>query len=107
MVRRNYEKIYNLFFINADILFTNKSWEVIWEENFDNLDNWIIETGNGSWGWGNGELQYYKPENVEIVEVPEETGNNAVQITAKEESGADITDQWGNPLHYTSGQYKI
>ena len=27
--------------------------EVIWEENFDNLDNWIIETGNGSWGWGN------------------------------------------------------
>ena len=26
--------------------------EVIWEENFDNLDNWIIETGNGSWGWG-------------------------------------------------------
>ena len=78
--------------------------EVIWEENFDNLDNWIIETGNGSWGWGNGELQYYKPENVEIVEVPEETGNNAVQITAKEESGSDITDQWGNPLHYTSGR---
>ena len=23
--------------------------EVIWEENFNNLDNWLIETGNGSW----------------------------------------------------------
>ena len=45
---------------------------VIWEENFNNLENWIIETGNGSWGWGNGELQYYKSENIEIVEVPED-----------------------------------
>ena len=44
--------------------------EIIWEENFDDLENWIIETGNGSWGLGNGELQYYKPVNVEIVEVP-------------------------------------
>ena len=78
--------------------------EIIWEENFDNLNNWIIETGNGSWGWGNGELQYYKSENIEIVEIPEEMGNNAVQITAKQESGVDITDQWGNPLSYTSGR---
>ena len=77
--------------------------EVIWEENFDNLDNWIIETGNGSWGWGNGELQY-KSENIQVIEVPNENGNNAVQITAKEESGSEITDQWGNPLNYTSGR---
>ena len=78
--------------------------DIIWEENFDNLNNWIIETGNGSWGWGNGELQYYKSENIEIVEIPDEIGNNAVQITAKQESGADIIDQWGNPLNYTSGR---
>ena len=78
--------------------------EIIWEENFDNLDNWIIETGNGSWGWGNGELQYYKSENIQVIEVPNENGNNAVQITAKEESGSEITDQWGNPLNYTSGR---
>jgi len=78
--------------------------EVIWEENFDNLENWIIETGNGSWGWGNGELQYYKAENVEIIDVPNENGNNALQITAKQESGPGITDQWGNPLNYTSGR---
>ena len=54
--------------------------EIIWEDNFDDLENWIIETGNGSWGWGNGELQYYKEENIDIVEVPGETGNNAVQM---------------------------
>ena len=77
---------------------------VIWEENFDNLDNWVIETGNGSWGWGNGELQYYKSENIDIVEVEGETGNHAVRITAKQESGSGITDQWGNPLNYTSGR---
>ena len=78
--------------------------EVIWEENFDNLENWIIETGNGSWGWGNGELQYYKAENVEVIDLPNENGNNALQITAKQESGPGITDQWGNPLNYTSGR---
>ncbi len=78
--------------------------EVIWEENFDNLENWIIENGNGSWGWGNGELQYYKSENVEIIDLPNENGNNALQITAKQESGPGITDQWGNSLNYTSGR---
>jgi len=78
--------------------------DVIWEENFDNLDNWVIETGNGSWGWGNGELQYYKSENIDIIAVEGETGNHAVRITAKQESGSGITDQWGNPLNYTSGR---
>ena len=62
--------------------------EVIWEENFDNLDNWIIETGNGSWGWGNGELQYYtdRSENV-VVE------DGMLKITAIQESfeGAGYT----------------
>ena len=43
---------------------------IIWEENFSDLDNWIIETGNGSWGWGNGELEYYHENNVEIAEIP-------------------------------------
>ena len=77
---------------------------VIWEENFDNLDNWMKVTGNGSWGWGNGELEFYKEENVQISEVPNEQGNNALHITAQEESGPEIVDQWGNPLYYTSGK---
>jgi len=78
--------------------------EIIWEEDFDNLDNWMKITGNGSWGWGNGELEFYQEENVEIAEVPDEPGNNALHITALEESGPGIVDQWGNPLSYTSGK---
>ena len=77
---------------------------LIWEENFDSLDNWIIETGNGSWGWGNGELEYYHENNVNIAEIPGEPGNNALLLTARRESGPGITDQWGNPLNYTSGR---
>jgi beta-glucanase (GH16 family) len=77
---------------------------LIWEEEFDNLDNWLKETGNGSWGWGNGELEYYKPENAVVAPIPGEPGNNGLRITAKQESGPDITDQWGNPLQYTSGK---
>ncbi len=78
--------------------------DVIWEENFNNLENWIIETGNGSWGWGNGELECYLEGNVDITEIPGEPGNNALRITARQESGPHITDQWGNPLNYTSGR---
>lgn len=78
--------------------------ELIWQEDFNDLDSWIIETGNGSWGWGNGELQYYKAENVSVVPLGDEPGNNALRITARQESGAGIVDQWGNPLQYTSGR---
>jgi len=78
--------------------------DLIWEDNFDNLNNWMILTGNGSWGWGNGELEFYHEDNVEISEIPGEPGNNGLRITAREESGPEIVDQWGNPLDYTSGK---
>ena len=77
---------------------------LIWEDNFDTLDNWLKVTGNGYWGWGNGELEYYKNENVDIADVPGEPGNKALRLVAKQESGAGIVDQWGNPLQYTSGK---
>ncbi len=96
------------FLFLSIILFTVKSsaqiGDLIWEDSFNDLDNWILETGNGSWGWGNGELEYYKPENATINEIPGEPGNNALMITAKEETGPDIVDQWGNPLNYTSAR---
>lgn len=77
---------------------------LIWEENFDNLENWNTDIGNGYWGWGNGELQYYLDDNVSIDPVPGEPGNNALHIVAKQETGPGIVDQWGNPLNYTSGK---
>jgi len=93
-----------IFLIFISEFSTAQIGEIIWEENFDNLDNWLIETGNGSWGWGNGELQYYSEDNVEISEIPNEPGNNGLHIIGKEESDSDIVDQWGNSLNYTSGK---
>ncbi len=77
---------------------------MIWEDDFNDLDNWIKITGNGSWGWGNGELEFYKEENAVVAPISGEAGNNALLITAKQESGPGIVDQWGNPLNYTSGK---
>ena len=43
-------KKYIIWFLLIEISFSQiNPGEVIWEENFDNLDNWIIETGNGSY----------------------------------------------------------
>jgi beta-glucanase (GH16 family) len=78
--------------------------DLIWEDQFTDLDDWIVLTGNGSWGWGNGELQYYSEDNVDIAAVPGEPGNTALRLTARAETGPDIVDQWGNPLSYTSGR---
>lgn len=78
--------------------------DLIWSDEFDDLAHWLKVTGNGNWGWGNGELQYYRNENVDIAAVPGEPGNNALRIVAKQESGPGIVDQWGNPLNYTSGK---
>ena len=78
--------------------------DLIWEDEFVDLDNWIIQTGNGYWGWGNGELEFYSEDHVEISNIPGEPGNTGVLITARQESGPGIVDQWGNALDYTSGK---
>ncbi|MBW6513205.1 MAG: family 16 glycosylhydrolase [Candidatus Syntrophosphaera sp.] len=78
--------------------------DLLWADDFNDLGNWIIETGNGSWGWGNGELQFYQAANVTISEISGGPGNNALRITARQETGPNIVDQWGNPLSYTSGR---
>jgi len=78
--------------------------EILWEDGFETLDNWMPLEGNGSWGWGNGELQYYQADNVSIAAIPGEPGNTGLRIEARAESGPGIVDQWGNPLFHTSGR---
>jgi len=69
--------------------------KLVFEENFEgpnlNLSKWEYDLGNGVWGWGNGELEYYRKskENVYIE-------NNQLHIKAKVES-------YGNQ-EYTSGK---
>jgi beta-glucanase (GH16 family) len=55
--------------------------DLVWQDEFDgtsvNSSNWTFETGGH--GWGNNELQYYRPENTKIQD-------GHLVITAKKES---------------------
>jgi beta-glucanase (GH16 family) len=55
---------------------------LVWADEFDgpalNSDFWTFETGNGSNGWGNNELQFYRTQNTSIQE-------GHLVITAKKE----------------------
>lgn len=61
------------------------NWTLTWSDEFNGSSlsgsNWVAETGTGSNGWGNNELQYYtnRSQNLQV------TGGNLV-ITALKES---------------------
>lgn len=64
-------------------------YTLVWEDNFDGTilgNHWTHETGRGSNGWGNNELQYYRAQNTTVA-------NGYCIIEAKEEShsGASYT----------------
>lgn len=62
---------------------------LVWSDEFDGAqldpEVWFYESGDGTQygipfpGWGNNELQYYLPDNVQVA-------NGALQITARRES---------------------
>ncbi|THU36024.1 carbohydrate-binding protein [Niastella caeni] len=58
-----------------------QNWQLVWQDEFDNgiSADWVFETGNGTNGWGNNELQYYRRENATVE-------NGQLVITAKRES---------------------
>ena len=69
---------------------------LVWSEEFDydgvpDPSIWTIETGNGDWGWGNGEVQYYRRENLNV-------SDGTLKITAKRENIGGF--------EYTSGRMK-
>lgn len=64
------------------------AYSLVWSDEFNgsslNTSDWNIDTGNGCpslCGWGNAELQYYRPQNVTV------TGGHLV-LTARAESYA-------------------
>lgn len=73
----------------------DSGWSLTWSDEFDGnkLDTsaWTYEIGNGDWGWGNGEIQYYtrREDNVKV------SGGN-LQLIAKKENY--------NGFKYTSGR---
>mgnify|MGYP006081954773 FL=1 len=70
------------------------NYSLVWQDEFNGnslSSHWKHEVGNGSWGWGNNELQYHRPQNT-LVE------NGFLIITAKKES-------YGG-FNYTSSRIK-
>ena len=58
---------------------------LVWSDEFDgtslDIDNWTIDIGDGCpdlCGWGNNELEYYRPENVAVAD-------GYLTLTAREE----------------------
>ncbi|CAD5226175.1 unnamed protein product [Bursaphelenchus okinawaensis] len=63
---------------------------VIFEDNFDNIDGskWLFEEGNGPGGWGNAELEYYtnRQENARI-----EDGHLVIEARREDYGGCAFT----------------
>lgn len=61
---------------------TYEGMTLVWQDEFEgdalNAGNWTNEIGTGEWGWGNGELQYYRKENTAVKD-------GYLIITAKKE----------------------
>jgi len=59
--------------------------DLIWSDEFSSktlkTDIWNYETGNGNWGWGNQEAEYYtaRTSNVYIADIP---GSNSIDNKA-------------------------
>ena len=70
-----------------------QSWQLVWSDEFTNgiSPDWVFETGTGSGGWGNNELQYYRRENATV-------SNGQLVITARREN-------YGG-MQYTSARMK-
>lgn len=72
-----------------------EGYKLAWADEFDgtelNTSNWEYETGTGNNGWGNNELQYYREDNLTLL-------NGHLVITAKNQRFA------GN--NYTSSRIK-
>ncbi|MDF2189098.1 carbohydrate-binding protein [Paraflavitalea sp. CAU 1676] len=58
-----------------------QSWQLVWQDEFTNGigPDWVFETGTGSGGWGNNEMQYYRTQNATVQ-------NGQLVITARNES---------------------
>jgi beta-glucanase (GH16 family) len=63
---------------------------LVWQDEFDsgslNTNYWTHEIGNGQNGWGNQELQYYRPENTSFVD-----GNMVISAKAELYGGRSYT----------------
>lgn len=83
--------------------------EAAWSQEFDgsSLDTsiWNFETGNGSNGWGNNELQYYTDQNTEVSDGTLKINAIAESISGYNYSSARITTQ--NKYTFQYGRIEV
>jgi len=87
----------------VDALPTGNNDVLIWAEEFNEdgspcSKNWTYDLGTGSWGWGNGESQYYTRDNA-VVE------NGVLKIIAKKENYQD--SQYTSARIKTQGRFNF
>ena len=95
-------KIFILFIF--PLIGHSQTWDLVWSDEFDSnvvdQSKWTHEIGTGSqnnmWGWGNGELQYYQPQN-SIV------SNGSLKIVVQQEPQG-LVDSWNNTYYYSSSR---
>lgn len=63
----------------------SQCWQLVWEDDFSgsslDLNKWSYQTGTGTGGWGNNELQYYRDGSNNL-----EVSGGTLRIIAREES---------------------
>ena len=83
--------------------------EATWSQEFDgsSLDTsiWNFETGNGTNGWGNNELQYYTDQNTEVSNGTLKINAIAESIDGYNYSSARITTQ--NKYQFQYGRIEV
>jgi beta-glucanase (GH16 family) len=77
--------VFMLFFMSIGY---SQNWQIVWQDEFNNgiSPDWSFETGTGSNGWGNHELQYYRQENATV-----ENGNLVIRAKRESFGGANYT----------------
>lgn len=77
----------------------NPGGNLVWSDEFNNIDtnSWTFETGGG--GWGNSELQYYTNGQNASIQYDGQAGSNVLVIEARREGGHSC---WYGACEYTS-----
>lgn len=88
--------------VDASVLSSDGSgsWSLVWSDEFNqaagtsvNSNYWQFDTGHGSDGWGNQEVQNYvsSTDTVRVLDVDGAVDGKALAITAKRQSDGTIT----------------
>jgi beta-glucanase (GH16 family) len=92
-MKKLHATILGLMMLLPGIRASAQNWQLVWQDEFTSgvSPDWVFETGTGSGGWGNNELQYYRRENATV-------SNGQLVITARREA-------FGG-MQYTSARMK-